>query len=175
MSRAQPRRLTIAVTPERLLAWKLDVVRFGLTISYMYDKRSPGPGSDRRSGQRLGLQLFLNQYIKDRPYRALATDVSETGLSIQKLTEAIVPHARIVALEFELPGTRELIWAAAEPRFESVGDDFHASGLRFCAMADKHQRLLRDYVRAQRARLARALPARDRRGILKLTSLPAWL
>ena len=106
---------------------------------------------------RLKLQVYLNQYIKDRPYRALAFDISETGLGIQKLTEPIVRPARLVALELELPGTDETIWASAESRFEAVGEDFHLSGLRFAAMARKHERLLQDYVRERRARLARLL------------------
>jgi len=98
----------------------------------MYDSRVPD-GPNRRADNRLRLQLYLNEYVKDREYRALATDISE------------------------LPGTNELIWAAAEPRFDAVGADFHVSGLRFRGMARKHQRLLRDYVRERRLRIARLL------------------
>jgi hypothetical protein len=122
----------------------------------MYDSRIPD-GPNRRADKRLRLQLYLNEYVKDREYRALATDISESGLSIQKLTEPVVPHASVVGLELELPGTNELIWAAAEPRFDAVSADFHVSGLRFRGMAGKHQRLLRDYVRERRLRIARLL------------------
>jgi len=122
----------------------------------MYDISSQD-GPNRRNDKRLRLQVYLNQYIKDRPYRALAVDISESGLAIQKLTEPVVPHAPIIGLELELPGTSELIWAAAEPRFDAVGRDFHVSGLRFRAMARKHERLLRDYVRERRLRIARLL------------------
>ena len=120
----------------------------------MYASLAPRP-DDRRAGTRLRVQVYLNQYIKERPYRALALDISEAGLAIQKLTEPIVRPARLVALELELPGTQEIIWASAESRFDAVGDDFHVSGLRFSAMARKHERLLRDYVRERRERLAR--------------------
>jgi hypothetical protein len=123
-------------------------------MSYMYDALSPNP-ADRRTDARFKLQLFLNQYIRDRAYRALALDISETGLSIQRLTEPIVRSARVVSLELELPGTREIIWARAESRFDSVGTDFHVTGLKFAAMARKHERLLRDYVHDRRARLSR--------------------
>jgi hypothetical protein len=122
----------------------------------MYDI-SAQDGPNRRNDNRLRLQVYLNQYIKDRPYRALAVDISESGLAVQKLTEPVVPHAPIIGLELELPGTSELIWAAAEPRFDFVGRDFHFSGLRFRAMARKHERLLRDYVRERRLRIARLL------------------
>jgi hypothetical protein len=122
----------------------------------MYDI-SAQDGPNRRIDKRLRLQLFLNQYIKDRPYRALAVDISESGLAVQKLTEPVVPHAPLIGIELELPGTSELIWAAAEPRFDTVGRDFHVSGLLFRAMARKHERLLRDYVRERRLRIARLL------------------
>jgi hypothetical protein len=122
----------------------------------MYDISSPD-GPNRRADRRLRLQLHLNQYIKDREFRALAVDISESGLAIHKLTEPVVPHAQVVGLELELPGTNELIWAAAEPRFDAVGRDFHVSGLRFRAMARKHERLLRDYLRERRLRIARLL------------------
>jgi c-di-GMP-binding flagellar brake protein YcgR len=125
-------------------------------MSYMYASL-PLLNLDRRNDHRLKLQLFLNEYVRDRPYRALALDISEGGLALQKLTEPVVPSGRIVNLELELPGTRETIWASAESRFESVGSDFHVSGLRFAAMARKHARLLSDYVRERRARLARLL------------------
>jgi hypothetical protein len=128
-------------------------------MSYMYDVISPTAG-DRRSDRRLRLQVFLNQYIRDRPFRALALDISQTGLAVQKLREPTVQPAGIVALEIELPGTREVIWASAESRFETVGDDFHVSGLRFAGMARKHERLLNDYVRERRQRLQRLLGPR---------------
>ena len=123
-------------------------------MSYMYDVLSPHP-DNRRLVPRLRLQVVLNEYVWDRPYRALAMDVSEAGLSIQKVTEAAVPLAKIVALEVVLPGTGETIWAAAEPKFDAVGQDVHVSGLRFVSMARKHERLIRDYLRERRERLLR--------------------
>jgi hypothetical protein len=125
----------------------------------MYDSVTPRT-SDRRADPRFRLQVFLNEYVRDDPFRALAVDISENGVAIQKLTEPIVRPARVVGLELELPGTHEVIWASAEARFDSVGNDFHVSGLRFTAMARKHQRLLRDYVRERRSRIERLLGRR---------------
>src|SRR5260370_8296449 len=103
----------------------------------MYDISAP-EGPNRRTDKRLRLQMYLNEYIKDREYRALAMDISESGLSIQKLTEPVVPHAQVVGLELELPGTSELIWAAPEPRFHALGPDFHLPGLPFRHMPPQH-------------------------------------
>ena len=42
-----------------------------------------------------------------------------------------------VALELELPGTNELIWAAAEPRFDAVGRDVVAPAPAMGLEADR--------------------------------------
>lgn len=124
----------------------------------MYDPLALRP-ADRRAAPRLPLRTYMNQYVRDLPYRALALDVSEEGLAIRKPTERI-PHTRVVGLELELPGTGEVIWASAEPRFHSVGAKTHFSGLHFLAMAGKHERLIRDYVRERRERLMRLFAPR---------------
>jgi len=101
----------------------------------------------------------MNQYVQDVPYQALALDVSEAGLAIRKPT-APIPHTRVVGLELELPGTSEVIWASAEPRFHSVGAKTHFSGLHFLAMARKHEHLIRDYVRERHERWLRLFTPR---------------
>jgi hypothetical protein len=123
-------------------------------MSYMYDILSPH-ADNRRLAPRLRIQVRLNEYVWERPYQAVALDVSEAGLAIQKATEAAIPFAELVALEVVLPGTNETIWATAEPKFDVVGRDVHVSGLRFVSMARKHERLIRDYLRERRERLLR--------------------
>ena len=110
---------------------------------------------ERRIDSRLRLQVFLTQYVRDDPFRAMAVDICEKGIAVRKLFEQAPSQARIVGLELELPGTREIIWAAAESRFDRMGGGFHTSGLRFAAMARKHERLLRDYIHERRERLGR--------------------
>jgi len=109
-------------------------------------------GLERRFSGRVRVEMFLNQYIRDFPFRALATNVSCTGLLIRKLIEPNLPLSRVVGVEFEIPGTGEVIWARAEPRFDAVDDDFQMSGLVFTGMAGKHERLLRDFVQYKRER-----------------------
>ena len=90
--------------------------------------------------------MFLNQYVRDLPFRGLATNLSVSGLLMQKLLEPNIPLSRIVSVEFEIPGTGEVVWARAEARFDALDDDFHSSGLTFTGMARKHERLLREFV-----------------------------
>ena len=122
----------------------------------MYDKLSLGP-DNRRLSPRLRMRVFMNEYVGDDPCQALARDLSETGLALLKLPAKSASPVEIVTLEVALPGTNETIWAAAQPRFDSLGPGYHVSGLRFVSMARKHERLIRDYVRERRERLARLL------------------
>jgi PilZ domain-containing protein len=125
----------------------------------MYDKLSLG-SDNRRLTQRLRMRVFLNEYVADRPCQAIVHNVSETGLALLKLPERTVPPVDVVTLEVELPGTNETIWASAEPRFDSLTADYQISGLRFLSMARKHERLIRDYLRERRERLARLFAPR---------------
>jgi hypothetical protein len=111
----------------------------------MYHYRSV-LADERRGDPRIRVEIFLNQYIRDQPFRALAMNLSPTGLLVQKLIEPGVPRARVVSVELEIPGTGEIVWARAEPRFDARGEDFHTSGLTFTAMARRHEKLLRDFV-----------------------------
>ncbi|HLU66221.1 MAG TPA: hypothetical protein VKZ63_08085 [Kofleriaceae bacterium] len=99
--------------------------------------------SDRRIGIRIDLELFLNQYVRDRPYRVLAANLSETGIFVHRVSVAdggaprgaaaasswashapqasATPPGTPVGLEIELPGTGEVIWARGEVCRESWG------------------------------------------------------
>jgi hypothetical protein len=109
-------------------------------------------GLDRRFSPRVRVEMFLNQYIRDRPFRALATNLSPAGIQLRKLVERNVPLGRVVGVEFEIPGTGEVVWARAEPRFDALDEDFQMSGLAFTAMASKHERLLRAFVQEKQDR-----------------------
>jgi c-di-GMP-binding flagellar brake protein YcgR len=127
----------------------------------MYDVLALTPPElGRRQAPRLRLALSMNEYVKDEPCPALARDVSEGGLALQKRVVEAGRPVELVTLEIELPGTNETIWAAAEPRFDARQRTLQVSGLRFVSMARKHERLIRDYVRERRERLARLLTPR---------------
>lgn len=117
---------------------------------------------DRRLGFRVPLQIFLNKYVKDRPFRALTSNLSETGIYLQivktpwmpELPESSVP----IGLEFELPGTGEIIWARGEVCYGSADDMVQGAGIRFTAMPTVHARLIRDFcVESRRAHLGSLL------------------
>ena len=117
------------------------------------------PGN-KRLAPRFPVQAGLNEYVRDRPSPATALDVSVAGLAIRKPTAPRIHHAGVIGVEVELPGTGEVIWASAQPRFHAVGPEFQLSGLLFLDMARKHRRLLHDYVNERRERWRRLFAPR---------------
>jgi len=101
---------------------------------------------NRRFGFRVPLEIYLDQYANERRFRGLTTDVSETGLFVETAASAKTRGPpRRVAIEFQLPGMKESIWACGEVCYAQSGDFVTGQGIRFTAMAQKHARLLREY------------------------------
>ena len=100
---------------------------------------------DRRLGYRVPFDSMVTSYVRDRPIRALASNLSDSGLNMSAITMLAPPPGLVVGLEIELPGMNESIWASG--RICHRTDDRLASGLgvRFVAMATSQARALRDF------------------------------
>jgi hypothetical protein len=125
---------------------------------------------NRRDDRRIPLESYYTEYVSERPYRGLITNVSGSGLRVQRLLRPGARMSRVVQLEFELPGTGEVIWAKGEACFDELeiaafGPDgrgpsatLHSSGIHIVALAQRHAKIMRDYVwEMRRAQLAQAI------------------
>jgi hypothetical protein len=121
---------------------------------------------DRRLGYRLPLEMFLNEYVQDRAHRALSVNISETGMYVNKVIQPLSRQTRVIGLEFELPGTGEVIWARGEIAYDAIDEYFHGQGIRFTAMPRLHARILRDYCIEKRRHQLTDLLDRIRRSRL---------
>jgi hypothetical protein len=97
--------------------------------------RSARESGERRDLERVPLEIFLDEYVDDRPHRALTTNVSATGLYMHRVARPgrVAQFRRTtknVQLEFKLPGTR----------------------VELVDMARGHRSLLRDYLYDYRRR-----------------------
>jgi hypothetical protein len=119
---------------------------------------------ERRVGPRLPLEMYLNTYVAERRRRAVTLNISEHGLYLNTLPGRELPACTPVGLEFALPGTREVIWAAGLICFHDEDDYFVGQGIRFYAMARLHAQLLRHYCLEKRFG-----------GVLPRDRLAAWL
>ena len=117
---------------------------------------------DRRLGFRIPFDAMVTSYVHDRPVRGLATNLSDSGMSLSAISMLAPPPGLVVGLELDVPGMDESIWAAARVCYRK--DDHLASGLgsRFVARARSHARLLRDFCVEMRRKNLGTLLARIR-------------
>ncbi|HEY2744833.1 MAG TPA: PilZ domain-containing protein [Polyangia bacterium] len=111
--------------------------------------------SERRDLERVPLEIFLDEYVDDRPHRAITTNLSATGLYMHRVatraSRLFRRGSRHVQLELTLPGTRDSIWARGEIRYDELGMDLvHGTGVELVDMARGHQRLICDYLYEQK-------------------------
>lgn len=105
---------------------------------------------------------MVTSYVRDRPVRGLAANLSDTGLALSALSMLAPPPGLVVGLEIELPGMDDSIWASGRICYRK--DDQLASGLgvRFVAMAKSQARVLRDFCIEMRRQSLGAMLARIR-------------
>lgn len=119
---------------------------------------------DRRLGFRIPFETMVTSYVRDRPVRGLAANLSDSGLSMSAISMLAPPPGLVVGLELELPGVGDSIWASGRICYRK--DDRLASGLgvRFVAMAKSQARLVRDFCIEMRRRHLGSMLARIRSG-----------
>jgi c-di-GMP-binding flagellar brake protein YcgR len=117
---------------------------------------------DRRLGFRIPFETMVTSYVHDRPVRGLATNLSDTGMSLSAISMLAPPPGLVVGLELDVPGMDDSIWAAAQVCYRK--DDRMASGLgvRFVAMARTHARMIREFCIEMRRKNLGSLLARIR-------------
>jgi c-di-GMP-binding flagellar brake protein YcgR len=105
---------------------------------------------------------MVTSYVHDRPVRGLATNLSDSGMSLSAISMLAPPPGLVVGLELDVPGMNESIWAAAQICYRK--DDRIASGLgvRFVAMARSHARMIREFCIEMRRKNLGSLLARIR-------------
>ena len=117
---------------------------------------------ERRLGFRIPFETMVTSYIRDRPVRGLATNLSDSGMNLSAISMLAPPPGTVVGLELELPGLTDSIWASGQICYRK--DDHMASGLgvRFLAMARSHARSVREFCVEMRRKNLGSILARLR-------------
>lgn len=100
---------------------------------------------ERRRAPRAQLDIYLNKYVDGVPYLARTSDISPTGVALSQLIEPMEVDPR-VGLQFQLPGSRELIYVEGEVVRRWAGKNCDRSGVRFTLMAERHRKLIAEFV-----------------------------
>ena len=104
---------------------------------------------ERRFSNRAALDIYLNKYVGGVPYLTRTADISPEGLRLARLIEP--EHAaRKVGLQFQLPGSPEVIYAEGEVVREwERGVRTEGSSVRFTLLTERHRQQIATFVRNQ--------------------------
>jgi hypothetical protein len=115
--------------------------------SITHTGRDSTSGSDRRTQRRKPLDVFANRFLEGYPYLCRATDISPEGMCLRRLHEPALapgPRARFMGLQFQLPGSSEVLTASGE--VVSHDDTSGTVGVRFTQLAPRTARALRSFL-----------------------------
>ena len=101
--------------------------------------------TEKRINRRVPLDVYLNKFIKGVPFMARAKDISPTGIYLTQLLEPLADDAR-VGVQFQLPGTKDVIFAEGEIVREGRRGRQQGNGVRFTLITDFHRRLIERFV-----------------------------
>jgi len=86
------------------------------TPSHSGESPSKTESRDRRGEARRDVDLLINRFLNGYPYLCRATNISRSGIRVVPLHEPAVV-TRFMGLQFQLPGSEEIITASGEAVF----------------------------------------------------------
>ena len=118
--------------------------------------------TNRRQASRSTLGFYLDQYVDDDAFRCFSSNLSTSGVYMERVASTLHRHHDIVQLEMPLPGCNDSIWASGRVIYDRFGGLFHGTAVQFLAMARSHKRLLNEFLieqsRVEQERETIALP-----------------
>jgi hypothetical protein len=106
-------------------------------------------GMDKRTVRRVPLDIYLNKFLDGVPYLARSKDISLEGIYLTRLIEPRF-RGRRVGLQFQLPGTNEVVYAEGEIMRDADKIAAHGLGIRFTLLTERHRKLIERYISTHR-------------------------
>lgn len=108
--------------------------------------------TNNRKQPRVSLDIFLNKYVAGVPYMARSSDISREGVGLAHLIEPDMAGKR-VGLQFQLPGSEEVIYAEGEVvrEWADLDNREEGSGVRFTLLTERHRRLIDQFCAGNEA------------------------
>ncbi len=103
--------------------------------------------TNKRKQDRVALDIYLNKYVAGVPYMTRASNISREGVGLAHLIEPNMAGKR-VGLQFQLPGSEEVIYAEGEVVREwcDLDQNEEGSGVRFTLLTERHKKLIEQFV-----------------------------
>jgi hypothetical protein len=83
------------------------------------------------------VDLLVNRFLNGYPYLCRATDISRSGMRIVPVmgpTTSGAPPCTYMGLQFQLPGSEDILTASGEAVFVALGSQSGPVGIRFTSV-----------------------------------------
>jgi hypothetical protein len=103
--------------------------------------------TDRRIAPRVPVSVYLSQHVDGETHRCFVTNLSESGLYMERPMGSFLRTSSKVQLEIPLPDrVGESIWACAEIVYDCFDALFHGTAVRFVAMSERDRARLSTFI-----------------------------
>ena len=103
--------------------------------------------NEQRRQPRVPIHIYMNKYVDGVPYMTRSADISCNGIGLAHLLEPKFDKKH-VGLQFQLPGSEEIIYAEGEIARDWIqsGRSIPGSYIRFTFLTEQHRKLVEAYV-----------------------------
>jgi hypothetical protein len=94
--------------------------------------------AERRRAPRIPISVQLKQHIEGQSLDCNLSDLSTTGLYMERPITSFVRSSAAIELEIPLPdGEHQPVWARAEIVYDCFDGSFHGTAVRFAGMSER--------------------------------------
>ncbi len=109
---------------------------------------------ERRDAPRFSVSVPLKQHVEGESHPCCATEVSSTGLYMERPAAGFVRHSTRVQLEIALCDGEAPVWTDAEIVYDCFDALSHGTAVRFVSMSASDRHRLHGWLAAQANRAA---------------------
>jgi hypothetical protein len=94
----------------------------------------------------MAVTVAVEQHIEGQTHRCLASNLSLSGLYMERPLSSFVRHSADIEIEIPLPDGGEPLWASAEIVYDCFSAILHGSAVRFKSMSPRDRARLSAYL-----------------------------
>ncbi|MDB4977734.1 MAG: PilZ domain [Myxococcaceae bacterium] len=102
---------------------------------------------ERRSAPRVAVTVSVQQHVEGQTHGCVASNLSLSGLYMERPISSFVRHSAEIELELPLPDGREPLWTRAEIVYDCFGAHVHGTAVRFKHMSARDRDRLSAFLK----------------------------
>ncbi|HEX5657492.1 MAG TPA: PilZ domain-containing protein [Polyangiales bacterium] len=101
---------------------------------------------ERRGAPRMSVTVAVEQHVEGQTHRCLASNLSLSGLFMERPLSSFVRHSADVEVQIPIPDGEDPLWASAEIVYDCFSALLHGSALRFKSMSPRDRARLAAFL-----------------------------